>query len=58
MDIETSILCEIQDARGYEEAEGDGDDEIDGDGRRPASKGVNSIGLEVEFMGGYLLDGH
>jgi hypothetical protein len=58
MDIEPTVLCEVQDAWRDQKAEGDGNDEVDGGWRCPTSEGVNSMGLEVEFVGGYLLDGN
>lgn len=58
MDIETAILCEIQDAWRDQKPKGDGNDEVDGVWGCPASEGVNSMCFEVEFVGGYLLDGN
>ena len=58
VDVETFVFGEVQDARGYEEAEGYGDDEVDGDVGSPAGEGVDYMGVELELFGGYFLYGN
>ena len=42
--VEAAVAGEGQDARGHEQAEGDGDDEVVGGGGRPACEGVEGVG--------------
>lgn len=56
MDVEPAVLGGAQDAARDEEAEGDGYDEVVGEGRRPAGEGVE--GVEGQGQGaGYGLEG-
>ena len=58
MHIQAAVLRMAENARRHEEAKGDGNHKVDGNGRCPACKGVDCMGGQVELVGGYLLDGH
>ena len=58
MHIQAAVLRMPENARRHEEAKGDGNHKIDGNGRCPACKSVDCMGGQVELFGGYLFDGH